>query len=149
MGGKIIAILGVVITVCIALVLAPLVMDTTHETVTDPQKDTFDFTTAVGETTQTLTLTKDHYHKDKTHMKVYKVLPSPEAEWTSWTFTAPKTVSLSGLTESTTYQFRVEYEYNAMGAFPGSEALANLIPLLFIVGVLALAGGMAFRTFAR
>ena len=76
----------------------------------------FSFTTGVGETTKTLTLTYEIARDGLISLKganviVVKNSPTPREEWAvaNYTVTLPKTVDLSGLTAETSYQFDIYY----------------------------------------
>jgi len=79
-------------------------------------KESFSFTTSSGETSYTITLTYPIARDSLIAMNganviVVKTSPSPVAEWLTnkYTVTEPKTIALSGLTESTSYTFDVYY----------------------------------------
>ena len=80
----------------------------------------FAFSTAAGETTKTLTLTYPIARDSLIDLKganviVVKNTPTPREEWAvaNYTVTEPKTVDLSGLTESTSYEFDIYYLFGA------------------------------------
>jgi len=76
--------------------------------------DRVTFTTGVGETTRTLTLTHN-IARDALiplvgqNVIVVRRTPTPVLEWTTFTVTEPRTVALTGLLASTAYVFDVYY----------------------------------------
>lgn len=74
----------------------------------------FTFTTGAGETTRTLTLAHPIAHDPLLGGPVASVIPvrrtpAPTLEWTTFTVSAPRTVTLTGLLASTAYVFDVYY----------------------------------------
>ena len=145
--GRMMLVLGAVVTLVFGMVLAPTVLGAVHDTATDAATDTFSgVTTGASETTKTVTLSKDHYHSDTTHITV-----SSDNANDSPTVDAydPNTrqVTVGGLAASATRTLTVGYEVDALASYAGASSILGLIPLLFIVGLLALAGGMLMRQF--
>jgi len=148
MRGGMKGLLTAVLLVVIGLVMAPIVFDAVHDAVCDKTSETFAVTTATGETTASVVLTNDHYHTDSvTHITVTSdnAADSPTAQ--SYT-SATRTLVVGGLVEAATRNLTVQYEVAALTNYPGTEAVATLIPMLYVVGIFLLAGGMVWRSFA-
>lgn len=83
----------------------------------------FSFATGAGENSKTLTTTYNIVKDPLLPLAppnsgapacviVRKVSPAPENEWTNFTVTLPRTITLNGLTASTNYVFRVYYLFD-------------------------------------
>ena len=144
--GKVMVIIGAVITVVVGLVLAPTVLNSVHDAQSDPKTETFSVTTGASQTTADVTLSTPHFHNDTTHITV-----SSDNTNDSPTVDAydpnTKTVTVGGLAASASRTLTVNYEIDAMANYSGAGDILGLVPLLFIVGLLALAGGMMLRNF--
>ena len=139
-----------VILVVIALVLAPLVVDSVHDVQTDPATEVFaDEATGVGVTSVTVQLAAPgHYHTDSTlHITVTSSNASDTPTATSYT-SSTRNLVVGGLAESDTRDLTVSSETGALADYAGADAIVGLTPLLYIVGILALAVGNLWRTFA-
>jgi hypothetical protein len=86
-------------------------------------KESFSFTTATGETSHDCTLTYPIAQDSTIALKganviVVKRSPTPAGEWSTanYTVTLPKTVTLSGLTQSTSYVFDIFYLFGGAGS---------------------------------
>jgi hypothetical protein len=89
-------------------------------------KQTFTFSTGSGETTQTLTTTypivEDPSFSNPVGTSVVLNMTTPATgEWTSFTVTQPNTISVTGLTGSTSYVI------NAYYLFQGGEAKITVV----------------------
>jgi len=148
MSGKVMTVIGAVILVVIGLVMAPLVFDQVHDTQADPKQETFSVTTATGETSADVVTAEEHFHKDScTHITITSDNAADSPTCSSYT-SATKTLTVGGLAEATSRTLTVTYEIDALANYPGSRAIAGLIPLLYIVGILGLAGAMTWRAVA-
>lgn len=141
-------IIGAVIIIVISLILAPIVFTQTAEMGEDSQTDTFAaVATGVGVTTADVLLTVDPlYPTDMTHFSVTSdnVGDTPVAGSYS---TVTDELTVTGLVADDTRELTVVYTTDALTDFTGARPIANLIPLIFIVGILGLAGAMAWHAF--
>lgn len=142
------SVLVAVILVVVALVLSPLVFDQVHDVQSDPASEVFAVSTGTGETTATVTLSKAHFHNDTTHITVSSDNSNDTPTVNSYDPNT-KQVTIGGLAASATRNLTVGYEIDALAAYPGSSAIAGLIPLLFIVGVMLMAASMLWKSFAK
>jgi len=147
MGNRVMSIVGAVIVVVIGLIMAPLVFDQVHDVQTDKKSESFSVTTTTGETSTTVTLSEDHYYTTTQEMSVTSDNAADSPSITSYD---PDTrqVTVGGLAEATSRTLTITYLIDALKDFPGSKAISGLIPLLYIVGILGLAGGMLWKAFS-
>ncbi len=142
------AILGAVILVVIALILAPVVFSQAHDVQTDPRSQVFaGVTTGLQVTTADVVTTYTHFHINSVqHIGVTSdnVADTPVA---ATYVSATKTVHVTGLANAGTRTLTVTYETDALANYAGASAIMGLLPLIYIVGVIMLAAGIVWRTF--
>jgi len=147
MGGRMMAIVGAVIVVVIGLVMAPLIFDQVHAVQTDPKSESFSVTTTTGETSATVTLSEPHFYDSPKEMSVTSDNTADNPSITSYD-PSTRQVTIGGLAEATSRTLTITYLIDALKDFPGSRAFTGLIPLLYIIGLFGLAGGMLWKAFS-
>ena len=88
----------------------------------DQQIDNFSVPTAVGETTENVSLSEELYEGDATSVTVLSDLATDSAGWGSYNATV-NNLLITGLTTNTTRIIKVTYDIDALG---GSVAIINL-----------------------
>ena len=108
-----------------------------HEVRSNNASNALTCTTGVAETTCALTLTQPHFYNATTNLTVTQTSPGSGLE-SATIANNKRTVTVSGLTGSTTYAFTVAYQVTnpALTGFGGFDQALEVIPLLMVIVVL-------------
>lgn len=141
------AIFGLFASVVIALVFLPTIVNKNEALRTDPRTSTgLQCATGSG-TSCSITLPSAHEYADTSFMTVTETNPGSSDRTATSTVSANRlSVTVSGLSSSTTYTFNVAYSEKAANISEGLNDGLKLSPLIIVAGIVViavLAGGGA------
>ena len=125
--------------VSILLALLPSIVNTNEATRTQSASDTgLSCSTAVGETSCEVTISTRHEYATNSQMTVSETSPSSvDRTATTTVATDRRTLTVAGLTQSTSYLFNVSYAEIADNVSEGLNDLMSLMPILLVIGFIA------------
>jgi phosphoribosylamine-glycine ligase len=148
MNQKVGGIVGGIVMTMIAVVMFPLIMDTTHDLQTDSTDDSFaGETTGVGETSVDVVLTYENYPGDTTGFTITSTNAN-DTPVASVYVNATKTLTVGGLEAEGTRDLVATYEHDALTEYTGMGSMVNMAPLLLFVGLL-FGGGLSIWSTAK
>jgi hypothetical protein len=146
MSSKYIGIIVGIIGVMIAMVIFPLVMDSTHDIKTDAATDSLADVPVEGESADVV-LTKDLFEDSTTYVTGITADGAEANPAADSYVAATKTLTITGLGADTPQDITVTYDYGALEAYTGLDSLTGIAPLLIFVGILAAAGAGIWGSF--
>lgn len=136
---KISTILMTVISIAIAFVIFPIIIDSTHDLQTDTKTQVINSVTS-ADGTATLTLQYDVYDDDVD--SVVSITSTVASDTVLVTDVDGKSVSVSGLKTGESRNLTVKYDTPALTQYQGLQQIVNITPfLVFIIIFLGLVGG--------
>lgn len=141
---SILLMIGGIVTIAIAFVIFPIILDAAHDIRVDDATDQFvNITTGVGETNATVTLTDPLYEA-----KTYWVGNITSTEGTdvpvAGTYvSATQNLTVTGLAASKTRTLTVPYSADALTNYSGVSPMVTVAPIVIFVGIL-FGGGSLF-----
>lgn len=137
----------------ISFVFVPMIVDSFHETIVEPQIDSGNVTTVVADTTGTLTLTTPLYMDRLSSVLDLESSLGGDAPAASAYTAATQVLEISGLVADSSRFLTVEYEYDSTTAFANSGAVIRVGPaviiLALIVMVIGIPGGMFYLIYRK
>lgn len=130
---------AVVVAMVCAAVFLPQVASLSHDARAEAVlAEAHACATAAGQTSCAIVLDHPHLHDTTVHLRVLETSPGSQ-DRTSATSVASdqQTLTISGLSPETAYQFAVDYE-REHGALGPAGGLLGAFPLLFTIGMLLL-----------
>lgn len=113
------------------LFLVPIT-ESVEEFLVDTQEDNISVSTAVGETSENVTLSETLYDSDISSVVVISDLSSDTVSWSSYNAT-PNHFLVSGMTANTSRLLTVSYDIDALGGNAALILLANRLPIFWLV----------------
>lgn len=131
---------ALIIAVVIIILALPAVLVSLDDFRLDEQVDTYVVTTDNVTTTYSATLSQDLYNDDTRNASVSSNYTSDAPIASSYT-SASNTLSITGLAVSRTRMLTVTYDIEGLNDYFGAGTGARIIPLLIILGTLAVVAG--------
>ncbi len=119
------------------LFLLPLTL-AAYDFKTDQQEDTFSMVTAVGETSDNISLSELLYDADVTTVYVLSDLGTDNISWSSYNATTNHLL-ISGMTDNSTRVLTATYDVDALGGNAAIIMLADRLAWIWLLLVIAFA----------
>jgi len=103
---------------------------------TDIQEDTFTSDTAVGQTTENVTLTQELYDDDTSTIDILSSLSDDAPAYASYNGTS-RLLGISGLSENTTRTLTVFYDVSALVGNDAINNLLDIVPWIWMLCIIA------------
>lgn len=126
----------------ILIPVLPDLIDRTEDARTDSEQETgLACSTGVGETSCSVTLAEEHAFEDTTAMTVTETSPSSVDRTTNASLASDGvTVTVGGLSASTSYEFTVDYLVLAPGLSGPADRFLRAFGIWVVIGVFILVG---------
>jgi len=146
-GSRIIEPIFGIILIFVAMALFPgMVMEPTHEMLTDSAVASGNVTTGVGETSGTLTLQQGLYDDDTANVSSVTSSLGTDAPIASSYVAATRHVTITGLTASQTRELTVSYLYDATSSLTGMGQAGKMGPMIMFLGILGMGIGLIYHS---
>lgn len=141
---SILLMIGGIVTVAIAFVIFPIILDASHDIRVDDATDQFvNITTGVAETTANVTLTYPLYEDNSYWVGTITSTEVTDVPAAGTYVAATQNLTVTGLAASKTRTLTVPYSADALTNYSGVSPMVTVAPLIIFVGIL-FGGGSLF-----
>lgn len=142
---SILLMIGGIITIAIAFVIFPVILEGTHDIRVDDATGQFaGVATGVGVTTATVTLTDPLYDADTYWVSNIGSTEGTDTPTASSYASATQNLTVGGLAENKTRTLTVAYSADALTNYSGVSPLVTVAPLIIFVGLLFGGGSLLY-----
>lgn len=139
---------GLLIAAVIIVLSLPAMLTSLDDFRLDEQVDTYVVTTDNSTTTYSATLSQDLYNDDEVNASVSSNYTSDAPIASSYT-AASNALLITGLAISQTHYLTVTYNIEGLTDYYGAFTATRMIPLLFVLGIMAIVVGSAVNAWRR
>ena len=133
--------------VALLLLFSPAMMDALDNFRLDDQADSYVVGSGVASTT--VTLSQALYGGRTANVQSISSNVTDDAPIASSYATATKVLTITGLDNSTGHYLTVTYNIDGLTDFFGGQTAARAFPLLFVMAILAIAGGSVYYAWSN
>ena len=123
--------------------------DAAYAFLTEEREDTFNYNTAVGQTTANVTLLKPIYDDDTATIGILSSISDDSPAFVSYNVTS-RLLQMSGLADNTTRVLYVTYDVQAQDVNVAIDRLINISPVIWLLSIIVFPiAGIAAIWFGR